>query len=99
MFDRTGNLVAPLRIHVATAALLLAMMAGGSAARRAAKTRIAAAILARHPDPGAAAAAKRACTTADVFVRSACARGQSGPAQRNRQDVRQAADAEGHTGT
>jgi hypothetical protein len=31
MFDRTGNLVAPLRIHVATAALLLAMMAAGSA--------------------------------------------------------------------
>jgi hypothetical protein len=31
MFDRTGHLVAPLRNHLATAALLLAMMAAGSA--------------------------------------------------------------------
>jgi hypothetical protein len=31
MFDRTGNLAVPSRIHVTTAALLLAMMAAGSA--------------------------------------------------------------------
>jgi hypothetical protein len=30
MFDRTGNLVAPLRIHVATAALLVVMAAGSA---------------------------------------------------------------------